>query len=143
MGGGTRTINNVESGALRSQNANLPLTTPADNTPTNSLSRQVQNAAGEEARSDLPSARGRNARSPSIPQTVQDRVNSDPDVIALQQRVDEAKNRNLATRVSRDPDVVALQQRLDETRARNQARGIFVTNDISDSQAPRTPKPVS
>jgi len=147
MGGGTTAVTNIEAGALRSQNANLPLTTPADNTPTNSLSRQVQNAAGEEARSDLPSARGalsaRNPRSPSIPQTVQDRVNSDPDVIALQQRVDEAKNRNLATRVSRDPDVVALQQRLDETRARNQARGIFVTNDISDPQAPRSPPPTT
>ena len=71
MGGGTREVTTIEPGALRSQNANLPLTTPADNTPVNSLSRQVQNAAGEEARSDLPSARGalsrRNPRSPSIP----------------------------------------------------------------------------
>lgn len=71
MGGGTRQVTTIEPGALRSQNANLPLTTPADNTPTNSLSRQVQNAAGDEARSDLPSARGalsrRNPRSPSIP----------------------------------------------------------------------------
>lgn len=66
MGGGTRTVTTLESGALRSQNANLPLTTPADNTPTNSLSRQVQNAAGAEARSDLPSARSAlSARTPS------------------------------------------------------------------------------
>jgi len=71
IGGGTREVTTIEPGALRSQNANLPLTTPADNTPVNSLSRQVQNAAGEEARSDLPSARGalsrRNPKSPSIP----------------------------------------------------------------------------
>lgn len=53
MGGGTRTVETLESGALRSQNANLPLTTPADRTTVGSLSSQVQNAAGEEARSTL------------------------------------------------------------------------------------------